>query len=160
MGLGMFSSLKAFVLAWNIPGWGIFLLCTVTLIKTWPIIQKNLLDARANADQRASKERDSIADYYRHEIEMLRDEVRQCRESCEKQEAALLNKIDDLNETIHGMRRQHIQEQISLISAVIQSIGADHPLLKQLLLSFETVQRALPHGPLGNVEGDTAHQTP
>jgi esterase/lipase len=156
----MFTNLKDFVLAWNVPGWGIFLLLAVTLIKTWPIIQKNLLDARANADRRAAKERDDLSDYYRHEIEMLREEVRQCRESCEKQERELVNKIEELNETIHGMRRQHIQEQISLISAVIQSIGADHPLLRQMLLSFETVQRALPQGPLGNVEGDAAQQTP
>jgi hypothetical protein len=138
-------SIRDFITLWNLPGWAVFLLLCGTLIKTWPIIQKNLLEARDKRENR-----------YSGRISELEEAVRLCQQECEDHKNELRKEIGGLTETIMGLRRQHVQEQISLITAIIESV--DNPLLKQLMKSLQSVQRALPRE-LPGVVGDAA-QTP
>lgn len=126
------ESLRSWLIAYaSIPAWGIFLLMVVTLIKTYPIIQRNLLDARERRESR-----------YSMRITELEAAVRACQEECEDHKNQLREEINHLNETLSGLRRQHVQEQISLVAAIIESV--DNPVLKQLMNSLKSVQRALP----------------
>lgn len=70
----------------------------------------------------------------REEVRKLTDRVHECEESCARETKAL-------NEELLGLRRQHVQEQISLINSIIQSV--DSPLLKSLLKNMETVRNSL-----------------
>ena len=106
---------------------GLFFLALITLIKTWPIIQKNVMEARERKESR-----------YSTRIETLEKKVEDCRAECDRDKKILL-------EEIHGMRRQHVQEQISLINAIIESVNA--PELKTFLKMLESVQRTLVPAP-------------
>lgn len=124
----------------TVPAWGMFILMVMTAIKTYPLIQKNLLDAREGRESRYGKR-----------ISELEEAVAQCQRECAEQTQKLLNEIA-------GLRRNHIQEQISLVSAIIESV--DNPLLKQLLTTMQSVQRTLPQVEfVGGVEGDANKQS-
>ena len=61
-------SIKDFITDWNVPGWGVFLLLCVTLVRVWPNLQKNNLEAR---DKRETR--------YSARITELEDAVEECR---------------------------------------------------------------------------------
>src|SRR5437868_8738041 len=61
--------------------------------------------------------------------------VRECREDCDKETARL-------QQELLGRDRQRIQEQISLISAILSAVG-DNPQLTTLLKTFESVQSTM-----------------
>lgn len=137
-----------FITAWNLPSWGILLLMIVTLIKTWPIIQRNLLDARERRESR-----------YSLRITELEEAIRKCQEECEDHKEELRSQIHAIELERLGDKRQHVQEQISLVAVLVQNI--DNPILKQILSQLQTVQRSLPQEvrELTGVVGDAA-QTP
>lgn len=124
------------------PAWGLFLLCCATLIKTWPIIQKNVLDARERKESR-----------YSQRITELEGKVSECQRECEEHKEALRVELRKLEEKRLGDRQQHIQEQISLVSILVKHV--DNPLLAKVLEQLQSTQRALPHELTGAV-GDAA----
>jgi acyl-CoA reductase-like NAD-dependent aldehyde dehydrogenase len=139
------TSIKDFVAAWNLPGWGILLVLVATIIKTWPIIQRNLLDARERRESR-----------YSTRISELEEMVRQCQQECEDHKEELRNEIHKLEMERLGDKRQHVQEQISLVAVLVENI--DNPILKQILSQLQNVQRSLPEKvrELTGVVGDAA----
>lgn len=70
----------------------------------------------------------------RDEVKILSDKLFECEDKCDRD-------IKKLNETINGIQRQHTQEQISMINAIIHSVDA--PELKALLKTLQSVQVAL-----------------
>lgn len=68
----------------------------------------------------------------------LRQELRIQRQECEEEHRQSRAKIHELEETIYGLRRQNIQEQISLINTILRSV--DSPELKGLLSMMEAVK--------------------
>lgn len=128
----LFASLRAGI---AYPLWGIFLLMIISIIKTYPIIQKNLLDARDKRENR-----------YSERIRELEAAVHACQKECEEHKTELRKQLD-------GLRRQNIQDQISLVSVLVQ--GTDNPALKKVLETLQSVQRALPVEELPGVAGDT-----
>lgn len=132
----------------GVPVWGMFLLFLVTLVKTYPIIQRNLLDAREKRESR-----------YSIRIRDLEEAVVICQRTCEADKEEMRKEIRELNEKLVGLRRQHVQEQISLVAAIIESV--DNPMLKQMLNALQSVQRTLPAAEVvavGEVTGDAAKQ--
>jgi hypothetical protein len=119
---------KEFITAWNLPGWGIFLLCLITLIKTWPLIQKNLLDARETRETRHGKR-----------IKDLEEAVDECRRECEEQKESMRAEMSRLQEQRLNDRAQNLQEQISLVSILVQSV--DNPILQRVLEQLQTAKR-------------------
>ncbi len=145
--LGTFS-IRDLITAWNLPSWGIFLLMIAALIKAWPIIQKNLLDAKERRESR-----------YSERISELKGAVRKCQEECEDHKEELRHEIHKLEMERLGDRRQHVQEQISLVAILVENI--DNPMLKRILSQLQNVQRGLPEKAreLTGVVGD-AGKTP
>jgi len=129
-------SIKDFITDWNVPGWGVFLLLCVTLVRVWPNLQKNNLEAR---DKRETR--------YSARITELEDAVEECRKECDQHKEILRIELRKLELEMLGMRRQHIQEQISLVSAIYESV--DSPVLKHLMTSLQSIQKALPVEQLG-----------
>lgn len=108
----------------TVPQWGMLIVLCIAIVRTSPQWLSALLTAAHN--KRAS---------YANRITELEEAVKFCREECDRQTGLLY-------EEIHGMRRQHVQEQISLINSIIQSVDA--PQLKLFLRTLESVQRNLP----------------
>lgn len=136
-----------FLTTWNLPGWGIFGLMIITLIKTWPIIQRNVLEARTAREGR-----------YSARISELEDSVEECRKECDEHKEILRREIT-------GLRRQHLSEQLQLVRT-IADLFPDAPQLGLLLRTLESGQRSAAYmdhliredvdGPLGDVTGDAA----
>lgn len=81
----------------------------------------------------------------RAEITKVRSEHKICEDelaSTKKEVEELRDEVNNLEERILGMRRQHVQEQISLVAAIIASVP--DPSLRKLLMALESVQRNLP----------------
>lgn len=68
----------------------------------------------------------------------LREELKQCRESCEEADKRAKEEHARLQEEMFGLRKQHLAEQISLINVIISSVDA--PELRTLLKTLESVQ--------------------
>lgn len=111
------------VWAGTVPQWGMFILLAIAVVRVSPQWLNSLLTATQN--KRASQGQ---------RITELEEAVKFCREECDRQ-------TEMLHKEIHGLRRQHIQEQISLINTIIQSVDA--PQLKLFLRTLESVQRDL-----------------
>lgn len=116
--------------AGTIPQWFLFAGVLVTLIKLYPALQKQSLDSSAEQVKLYAETCVSL----RKEVTALTEAVHNCERECAAQTKSLMDEI-------HGQRRQHMQEQISLISAIMQSV--DSPQLKSLLRTLESVQVAL-----------------
>lgn len=71
----------------------------------------------------------------RGEVSELRKDLRKCEEDCTES----LNKV---HEEIFGLRKDAIQQQISLINVIAQSVQ-DNPELSRMLNTLESVQVAL-----------------
>lgn len=72
---------------------------------------------------------------YRKENKELMDRVIKCERECEEHKKAL-------HEEMFGMRKQHMQEQISFARAIIDSLP-DNPQLHLLLKALENGQKSL-----------------
>lgn len=128
------------VAAYSIPGYGILALMVLTLIKTWPIIQKNVLEARNVREGR-----------YSSRISELEAAVIECRQECDDHKEELRSRINHLEEKRLGDRQQNLQEQISLVSVLVKYVP--NPLLEQVLKSLESAKMRLPYE-LTGVTGD------
>lgn len=128
-----------FIKVWNLPGWGMFLLMMIALIKTWPIIQKNLLDARESRESR-----------YGSRIRDLEKAVADCQER-------ELNREEAMRKELAGLRDQHLAQQLALVRTIIE-IFPEAPKLQLLLKALETGQRSAAY--IGEVVGDAGeHKT-
>lgn len=81
----------------------------------------------------------------REELVKVRGEHKVCEDalrSAQKELGVLRDEVNDLENRVAGLRRQHVQEQISLINSIIESVDA--PQLKTFLKTLESVQRSLP----------------
>lgn len=117
----------------------LFGLALITLIKTWPILQKNVIDARESREGR-----------YGQRISHLEMELRRCHEDCSE-------KIAVLDSVIHGMRNQRTAEQIAMMRAILRTVE-DPTLRKQLemLEALNTSVTPATHvgGPVNDVQGE------
>lgn len=102
-----------------VPLWGSFVLLAGILARQVVPWRKLSLDAAAQI---------------REEMKERIDELKEQHKDC-------LNDMKALQEEMAGQRRQHLQEQISLINAIINSV--DSPALKGLLKALESVQATL-----------------
>jgi hypothetical protein len=118
-----------------------------TLIKTWPLIQERVHTAKA------AQRKD-----YRDRIQELEGQVRTCQEECAADKEELTGEIKKLHEEIFGLRKQHVQEQISFARAILDSLGRESPQLNILLRALENGQKTLDAQrnvqQLSGVEGD------
>jgi hypothetical protein len=114
------------------PQWAILAAVLIALIKTWPLIQQQLIAA---AEGRRSA-------YYKR-IAELEAAVRKCQEECAADKDDMLQQIKGLHEELFGLRKQHIQEQISFARAILDSLGRESPQLNILLRALENGQKAL-----------------
>jgi hypothetical protein len=106
-------------LAGSIPQWGAF----VALVG---ILARQVVPWRKLTIESGQALRKELLD----RIDELKGDHRDCQE-----------KLNLLQQKITGMQRQHVQEQISLINAIIRSVDA--PQLKAMLGTLESVQIAL-----------------
>jgi hypothetical protein len=118
--------------AGSVPLWGLFATVLVTLIKTWPIIMERVEAAKAGR---------RVA--YKDRITELEKQVQDCWEKCEARDAEATKEIRGLHDEIFGLRKQHMQEQISFARAIIDSLGKESPQLAVLLSAMENGQKAL-----------------
>lgn len=116
--------------AGNLPTWFVFAAVVIALIKMWPSLHKINLDATA---QKRSG--------YTARITELEGKLEDQKKECDEREERLMGEVKSLHEEIFGMRKQHIQEQISFVRAIISSIDA--PQLQTLLRALENGQRSL-----------------
>jgi len=120
--------------AWagSVPMWGLFATVLITLIKTWPIIMERVEVAKAG--KRGE---------YNSRIVELEKQIKDCWEKCDARDAEATVEIRNLHDEIFGLRKQHIQEQISFARAIIDSLGQDSPQLIFLLQMMENGQKSL-----------------
>lgn len=114
----------------TLPQWAVVAAIVIALIKIIPILREQKLKRIAEQEMGWQKE-----------CYNLREELRRQRQECEEEHRLNRQKIAELEETIHGLRKQHIQEQISLINTILRSV--DSPELKSLLVMFESVKASL-----------------
>lgn len=112
----------------TVPQWGMFITFLAAVLGVWLKFRQQNFDFSA-ADRKSFKE--SIAELERKVTE------------CEAREADRIQEIKGLHEELFGLRKQHIQEQISFARAIIQSLGRESPQLSVLLSALENGQRAL-----------------
>jgi hypothetical protein len=151
----MFSFLE------TIPPWAgsvpLWLLCAsvaVAFIRVYPRLK-----------ELGITERQGIAQNYINQIIVLKTEVEACRRDCDAKDEKYYSTIRDLEKNyseqvrhleneLLGRDRQRIQEQISLIMAIMNAVG-DNPQLSGLLKTLESVQVAMRsnvlHSQPGNV---------
>jgi hypothetical protein len=138
-----------FMRSW--PSWlgspsqfALLIIVILALIKVWPIIQKQLMDARAGREGRYSKR-----------IRELEDNLERCHRECGE-------RIDKLQTKINNEAMQRVQSEISLVSTIIQVVDA--PQLKAILAALEKRKGLLLldveqiSGPFGDIEGDDSGQ--
>jgi uncharacterized membrane protein (DUF106 family) len=126
------------------PAWGLLVLAVIAAIKTWPLVHKNLLDAKERRESR-----------YSQRITELEQAVKTCQQECDDHKEALRVELRNLEEKRLGDRKQHLQDQISLVSILVKNI--DNPLLDRVLQQLQSTQRSLPHeltGVIGDADKD------
>jgi len=129
-------SLWDIIREYNVPGFGILGVMIITLIKTWPIIQKNLLEAREAREGR-----------YATRISELEKAVADCQER-------ELAREDLMRKEINGLREQHLQQQLSLVRTIVD-IFPNAPQLQLLLNALENSHRSVAAAAeIGNIVGD------
>lgn len=120
----------------------LLVLVVIALIKIWPILQKQVFEARASREGR-----------YGERIRHLEIELHKCHEEC----AA---KIEKLQTKINNEAWQRVQSEISLVSTIIQVVDA--PQLRQILAALERRKMTLIQieavenlaGPVDDAKGD------
>ena len=98
----------------------------LTLIKVWPIIQKNVYEART-----------AKRGEYNKRITDLENALQACREDCDARDDEAKREIRSLHDELFGLRKQHMQEQISFARAILDSLGRESPQLSVLLTALE-----------------------
>jgi hypothetical protein len=124
-----------------VPLWGAFLTLIGLLVRQVLPWRKLTIDAatqiRAELQERVKElkadHRSCAEELAKERVDRAAD-VRSCREECDIQ-------TNKLEQKILGMERSRVQEQISFINAIIDSIDA--PELKVLVKSLESVQASL-----------------
>lgn len=107
----------------SVPQWGMLAALLALLFKNViPWRQQNL-----SANELFCKNLTS-------QVDKLTTNLKHCEETAKAS-------IKELQEELHGMRRQHIQEQISLINTIMRSVDA--PELKSMIGLLERVQQNL-----------------
>lgn len=112
------------------PQWVLLAAVLIALIKIWPVLREQTLKVRMDREQG-----------WREQCELLRAELAAQRQQCEAENSQLKDRIHKLEEQIWGLRRQHIQEQLSLINSILHSVDA--PELKTLLRALEAAKTSL-----------------
>jgi hypothetical protein len=107
----------------TIPQWGMFIALLALLVKQVIPWRQQTLDRDAKFCENLTKE-----------VSDLRAELKQCEQDCTAKSKAL-------HEELFGMRRQHIQEQISLINTIMRSV--DSPELLGMIKLLERVEQNL-----------------
>lgn len=107
---------------------------TIAQVGTFGLIAIALIGAYVKLKDRGMTHAEVMCGQLTVEVGNLRKELHDCEEKCRED-------IKKLNEEIFGMRKLHIQEQISFISILLRSM--DSPDLKLMLKSLERVQEAL-----------------
>lgn len=108
----------------NAPSWVLVLIVLVTLIKTWPIIQRNLYDAKEKRETR-----------YGSRIRELEKDVEECRRECDEHKR-------EMHYQMEGLRKQHRSEQLALVRTIVE-IFPDAPQLHLLLRTLELGERSV-----------------
>lgn len=75
------------------------------------------------------------------EVVQLRDRLLACERECQESKALAAREIKELHDQLYAMRDQRMQEQISMISAILQTV--DNPELRKQLVMLESVQAGL-----------------
>jgi hypothetical protein len=136
----MWQQFAQLLTEWNgIPIWGMALVMLITLIKTYPIIQRNLLEARERRESR-----------YSSRITELEAAVTACQKECEEHKQSLHSEIS-------GLKAQHIMQQITLLRTIVD-IFPDAPQLKLLLRALELGDRSKQAQELPGVRGDAHNE--
>lgn len=142
--------MEGFTLEW--PAWlgspsqvALLVIVIVTLIKTWPIIQRNILDAKERRESR-----------YSQRISELEKAVTSCQQECEDHKEELRQQIGKLERQRLDDRAQNLQEQISLVAILVKNV--DNPMLAQILETLQAHKRRLPME-LTGIIGDTQSPT-
>lgn len=117
--------------AGSVPLWALLGTVVIALIKVWPSLKQ--LDQTSEAAIR--KELRERVEELKGDCKRATDAIRECQENCDKETNAL-------REQMLGMRRQHVQEQISFARAIIDSIP-ESGQLKVVLNALEAGERAL-----------------
>lgn len=89
----------------------------ITLIKTWPIIQVKVIEARLTREGR-----------YGARISELEQSLKACHDECQE-------RIDKLQTKLTNEARQRIQSEISLVHTLISVVDA--PQLRTILAALE-----------------------
>lgn len=112
------------------PQWVTLAVIIGALIKTWPVIMLRVTEAKSISWKQKREERHDLLE----EIKGLKQEIADCKEKCHED-------TQRLNEALFNQRKQNIQEQLSLISVIINSV--DSPELRTLMKSLEAVQSTI-----------------
>jgi hypothetical protein len=123
--------------AGNVPAWFLVGAVIIAFIKVYPKLREQTIQERFAIKNGYAARIKSLEQDVKNEQTARKDD----RDKCGKEMAVLRDVISDLEDKIIGMQRQAIQEQISLINAIISSV--DTPELKALMRSLESVQVAL-----------------
>lgn len=126
----------------SVPQWGMFILLLIAVVRTSPQWLGVWSNMKLQASNRVATRITELESNLREAHRDYDEKIQKCRDDCDKQTKFLQDEIGDLEDAIAGMRKQHIQEQISLINTIIESVDA--PQLKLFLRTLETVQRNLP----------------
>lgn len=119
----------------------LLIIALVALIKVWPILQRNILDAKERRESR-----------YSARITHLEQAVKECHSQCEEQKNGLRVEVRRLEELRLSDRAQNLQEQISLVSILVKNV--DNPLLDRILQSLQARSIAEKPRELTGVVGD------
>lgn len=130
--------------AGSVPQWGLLATIVLAFFKLWPVLRQQTIDVN-NEQVKLYAE---TCTQLRVELNLLSEKLFNCEDKCDKD-------IRKLNDELNGMRRQHVQEQLSLINAIIASVDA--PQLKVLLTSLESVQLAMQSNVLRSRSGNVIH---
>lgn len=106
-----------------VPQWGIFIILLGLAVKQIVPWRQVTLDSR-----------DKFCKTLTEQMDLLQKKLTKCEEDCAKSSK-------ELHEELFGMRKQNIQEQISLINTIMRSVDA--PELKSMSMLLERVQQNL-----------------
>lgn len=117
----------------------------ITLIKTWPLIQKNLMDAKLLKEGGYAKR-----------ITDLEGKLDECKRDCDERDRTSQTTIDSLKQQINNEAWQRVQSEISLVNTLIQIVP--NPMLGQILEALKkrsgTLQPIELDGPVKDTQGE------
>jgi len=116
--------------AGTVPQWAMLLVVIAAAIKLIIPWRQQVIDKEVTQVAAYAAECQSL----RSEVRELSTELRDCEDRCDKE-------IRGLHEEILGLRKNQVQEQISLINVIMRSVN--NPELQSLMLMLESVQSSL-----------------